>query len=272
MNIAKNHYDDCPYHCNDKGMLLDTVSGKLIPCPHCYKKKSELVAKGYAEELESSSSVPLNVIFGINSPYLTSKFVYESVIPDSEVVFIEKESMIRQKEESERLYQDLSIGSLPNSSLCFGISIKGKVDMFSYPIMAKAYLANFSIPAMVSCSQFARMCMRDVDDVDKYYEDDLVLMLINDGCNLADLASAKGLMQTRGLKGKPTVFVTTWTIEACSSLLSGYSEESLLLAKPIFVEYKKHKGKHSSYINNLIGVPNKRASSDADYGTTLDNL
>ena len=41
--IAKNHYDDCPYGCNAKGMLLDTNTGKFVQCPHCLKKKKEII-------------------------------------------------------------------------------------------------------------------------------------------------------------------------------------------------------------------------------------
>lgn len=261
--MAKSHYDDCPYGCNEKGMLLDTESGNLVQCPHCSKKKKELLAMGYVET-EEAESVPLSTILGINNPYLTSKFAYESVIPDGERLFLESESMEWQGKVAEELYLGLTIGELPRKSYCFGISVKGRIDRFVYPMVAKGYLGGLSFSKFISCTEFCRMQFNMAEGIDEFYESDLVFMLINDGSNLAELGSAKGLMQSRALRGKPTVFVTTWTIEACSGLL-GFSDDeddSLFLARPVFVKYKKGKNSsHSSYINNLIGVENDRVEN-----------
>lgn len=255
--LAKSHYEDCPYGCNVNGMILDTSVGRLVACPFCSKRKKELLAQGYAEEEVSGEQVPLNTLLNINSAYLSTRFVYEAVIPDGELLFIEEDSVKWQRETAEELYLGLSVGQLPDCSQCYGIGIKGAIDVFTYPILAKAYSANLSIAPCISCMEYCRKAYNLADDLDVYLESDLVIMIINDGASLADIASAKGLMQTRALRGKPTIFVTTWTIEACSGLLGFREDASLFLAKPVFVQYKSGKNaKHSGYINKLLGVEN----------------
>lgn len=261
--LAKNHFEECPYHCNDNGMLLDTNTGSLVQCPYCSKKKKELLAQGYVEA-DSETPVSLGDVVGISSDFLSTKFVYESTIPDGEKLFITPESLEMQKEIADNLYLGLTVGQLPEFSMCFGISIKGRIDRFVYPMLAKAYLSNLSIGKFMSCTEFSRLGVdANNKDIDEMYTCDFLVMLLNDGATLADFASAKGLMQSRGIKGKPTIFVTTWTIEACSGLLGFADEPSYFMAKPVFLEYKKGKGKHTKYINNLVGVENDRAMGEA---------
>lgn len=255
--LAKNHYEDCPYGCNPNGMLLDSNVGKLIPCPYCSQKKKELLKKGYVETT-TDDTVPLATVLGIENEFLSTSFVYEGIVPEGEKVFIEDESLAWQESEANDLYSSLVIGELPKESVCFGISIKGKFEQFVYPMLAKAYLAGLTVGKFVSCSEFNRLAFDIKNPIEEFYNADVVFMLINDGANLADLSSAKGLMQTRALKGKPTFFVTTWTVEACSGLLGYKDDASLSLARPIFLKYKKSKNKgHSSYINGMIGVENE---------------
>ena len=269
--VVKNHFDDCPYNCNQSGMLLDSNTGKMIPCPYCSKKKKELLAKGLVET-EENEVLPLSSLLGLENPYLSEKFLYDVIVPEGEAVFIEQESLDWQREMADDLYLSLSVGNLPESSLCFGISIKGKIDRFAYPMLAKAYLSNLTVGKFISCSEFNRLQFNMDDEVDNLYSCDFLMMLINDGSNLAEISSAKGLMQTRALKGKPTIFVTTWTIEACSGLLSNVNEPELFLAKPVFLKYKSSKrGKSSHYINNLLGVENERVSSEED-GISMNDL
>ena len=270
--LVKNHFDDCPYNCNVNGMILDPEAGKLVQCPHCTKKKRELLKQGYVET-EEDEQLPLSTVLGIKNEYLSTKFVYDSIIPDGERLFIEDESLEWQREVAENLYLNLTVGTMPEESMCFGISIKGKVERFAYPMLAKAYLAGLSIGKFVSCSEFNRLSFNIENSMDDFYNSDFLIMLINDGSNLSDISSAKGLMQTRALKGKATIFVTTWTIEACSGLL-GYKDESeLSLASPIFLKYKSSKGnKQSSYINKLLGVENKSLSSEEGRGVSMSEL
>lgn len=266
MDNIKMSYDDCPYHCNN-GQVFDYQLKKLTPCPHCSEKRKELAEEGLAET-ECGDIESLPSILGINNQYLKAKFVYDGLIPEGELIFIEEESVQRQKDVLEDIYLGLTVGETPDKSYCIGLGNKGRIDRLAYPLLAKAYLSGLSVAKFISCGEYNRMCINLKPEVEQYYNKDFVMMLIPDGASKADIASAKGLMQTRALNGKPTIFVTTWSIEACSILLGYYGDETYFLATGVFVEYKisKKGKKHSAYINQLTGVENdvynEESSSD----------
>ena len=269
--MIKQHFEGCPYGCNSSGKILDTSTGNMVDCPHCSKLKKELIAKGQAIEEENNTVLPLSEILGIKSKYLSKNYISDTIIPEDEKLFIEDNSIDYLKKETEDMYHQLSIGELPTNSYCFGISIKGRVDRLAYPLLAKAYLSGLSVGKFITCGNFASLQLHCDDLVDELYNADLVLMLLEEGSTKGELSSAKVLMQTRALKGKPTIFITTWTIEACSLLL-GYStdSENLFLAKPVFVKYK-NSGKSSTYINKLTGVENSRYEENP-VGYSLSDL
>lgn len=253
----KHRFDGCPYNCNEMGNILDTNQGKMIPCPHCSEIKRKMIKEGQVEVEDEEVSLPLARVLGIEEEFLNEKFVYETVIPEGELLFIDDESVKKQKDVAEELYLGLSVGNLPSESLCFGISIKGRAERFAYPMLAKAYMSGLSVGRFISCTEFNRISLDSKEDILEFYNVDYLMMLINEGCLQADLAAAKGLMQSRALKGKPTVFVTTWTVESCSLFLGYYNNDSKSLATPVFVEYKTSKKKgHSHYINKILGVEN----------------
>lgn len=266
---VKISFEDCPYHCN-KGKIFDFDLKKLVPCPYCSEKRQEMASKGVAED-DSGNILSLSTLLGIENKYLSSKLVYDSIIPEGERVFLEDESVKMQSDIIEDLYLGLAVGELPSGSICFGISIKGRVDRLAYPLLAKAYLSGLTVAPFISCSAYNRLCIAMSDEVETYYNRKFVVMLINDGATKADIASAKGLMQTRALKGLPTVFITTWVVEACSMLLGYFEDENNFLARSVFVEYKKGKGggKKSNYINQLTGVTNGAYNPDEDGGSTV---
>lgn len=262
----KMGYEDCPYHCNN-GTILDYKLKKLVPCPYCSERRKELADSGLAED-NNGDLVSLPRILGIDNEFLRARFVYDSLIPEGERIFLEDDSVARQKEVMDELYLGLTVGQLPDRSYCFGLGNKGKIDRMAYPMLAKAYLAGLSVARFVSCTEYNRMCVNMDDGVDEFLDRDFVMVLIPDGASKADIASAKGLMQGRALKGKATIFVTTWVIEACSILLGYWDDPSYFLAAGSFVEYKRSKkGGHSHYINQLTGVENSvyiEESSDED--------
>lgn len=264
--MVKMSYDDCPLNCNN-GKIFDYELRQYLDCPHCASKRKELAKEGVAE-MDNGDIVSLPKILGIDNPYLSVSFSYDSVIPEDEKVFLDKESLDRQKEILDEIYLGLSVGELPDKSYCLGLGVKGRVDRLAYPLLAKAYLSGLSVARFISCGEYNRLCINmDLEVVD-FYEKDFVMVLIPDGSSKADIASAKGLMQSRALKGKPTIFVTTWVIEACSMLLGYYGEETYFLATGSFVGYKvSNNGKKpSKYINQLTGVENEVYNSNETQG------
>ena len=265
-------FDNCPYHCNN-GVILDTSIRKLIPCPHCSEKRKALANEGLAE-IENGDLVSLPTILGINNQYLKTKFVYDSIIPEGERLFIEEDSLKFQSDVCNDIYLGLTVGELPSRSYCIGLGYKGMVDRFAYPLLAKAYLSGLTVSRFISCSEYNRMCVSMNSDVDQFYNKDLVLMMIPDGASKADISCAKGLMQIRALNGKPTIFVTTWQIEACSLLLGYPKDESYFLATGVFVQYKVNRNKpKSKYINQLTGVENEVFNGEQPkHGTNMVSL
>lgn len=254
---VKIRYDDCPYNCNAEGKILDEGLKAFVPCPYCSKKRNDLVRSGEAEVDEVDTPVDLAKALGIEKKFLTDKFVYSNVIPEGELLFIEDDTIENQRTEIENLCNRLAAGDLPDRSICFGISIKGKSELVAYPILCKAIKSGFSVCPFMSCSEFNHSMVSGVIDVMDFYKADLVVMLLNEGATKEDLSVAKGLMQTRGIKNKPTIFLTTWSVEACSVLLGYHNKKEYSLATPIFLEYHSSKKKgHTKYINQLLGVEN----------------
>ena len=252
--MIKLNFEDCPYKCNN-GKIFDYRLKKEIICPHCGDKRETLAKEGLVEDdLGQLQSLPR--VLGIDNKYLQTRLVYDTVIPEGERVFLEDESVENQKEVIEDIYLGLSIGQLPSRSYCIGLGNKGRVDRLAYPLLAKAYISGVSVARFISCSEYNRLYINMSDEVEDFLDKDLVLVLIPDGASKADILSAKGLMQSRALKGKCTIFITTWVIEACSILLGFKEDESCFLATEVFVRYKSSKGKKSSYINRLTGVEN----------------
>lgn len=272
----KMHWDDCPYGCNYEGKILNPNNGQMVPCPHCSERRKTLLAQGMAMEENTEKEVKLNTLLGVNSRYLSEVFVYDTIIPESERVFLDDGSVENQRSEAEELYNAMVLGMKPEKSYCFGISVKGRIDRFVYPMLAKAYMNGLSVAKCISCSEFSRLQLRMNEDLDDYINSDIVVMVINDGCTNGDIAAAKGLMQSRALKGNPTIFVSTWTVEACSGLLGNRGEDyTMFMAQPVFVGYRKSKGKHSNYINNILGERNSYGGSTGQQqgqGVSISNL
>lgn len=254
--MVRVKFDDCPYNCSN-GEVADYETRRMIPCPHCSERRKELAKEGLAEN-EKGDIKPLHRLLGVDNKYLEAKFVYDSVIPEGERLFLDDESLKRQESVLEDIYLGLTVGQLPEKSYCIGIGIKGRIDRLVYPFLAKAYLSGLTVAKFISCSDYNRLCMNMDTEAFDYLEKDFVMILIQDGATKADILSAKGLMQRRALNGKITVFITTWVIEACSVLLGNYGDDSKFLACGVFVEYKRSKnGKKSAYINQLTGVENE---------------
>lgn len=265
--MIKTSYDDCPYNCTD-GQVFNYELKTFEPCPHCSTRKKELLDKGLAET-NSGELQSLPKVLGIENNYLQPNFSYDGVIPEGEKIFLDEDSIKHQKSVLEEIYLGLSVKELPDRSYCVGLGNKGRIDRFAYPLLAKAYMAGLSVAKFISCAEYNRLCINMDSDLDSYYNKDLVIMLIPDGASKADIACAKGLMQTRALKGKPTIFVTTWVIEACSILLGYHGEDTFFMAEEVFVRYKRSKKdkKPTKYISQLTGVENEVYVEDVEVST-----
>lgn len=288
MGLIKKRFDDCPYNCNVNGMVLDDNMGKLVPCPYCSKIREGMLKSGEALDEETESTMPIWEALGIkNNQYLSDRFVYETIIPEQELVYLSQETIDKQKEVSEEVYLGLTVGNLPEASVCFGLTRVGDAEKFAYPMLAKAYASGLTVGKLYTAREINEGFLDQTIKSSDLYNVDFLMVFFSEDSDNACAHTVQGVLQGRSLKNKPTVIVTTAKIEACSQFLGYWNNVLLSLATPVFVEYNAHKGKHSRYINNLLGVENynlqsgtgesasissSQSSAKAKMGTTMSEL
>lgn len=250
--MAKSSFEDCPYHCNN-GKILDRNRGIMVDCPHCSSKRSKIVEEGKIVSDEGSIE-DLSKVLGLNVKNIKPMLDYSFLIADSEKVYLDRESMEAQENFVNSIRDNLVLGHKPQFSCCIGLGVKGRLDFLAYSILALSYKSGLTISKVLTPMDFSSMLFNsDRDELEEVSSSDILVCLIPEGITKSDLYSAKGLMQTRGIKGNPTIFITTWSIEACSRLL--INEDSYMMAKPSFVKYTSE-GKKSKYIDRITGVSN----------------
>lgn len=236
----------CKYNCSN-GRIFDTGTRSWVVCPECKDKK--------LKEVNNSDNLDnLKEDFGIDFEGLSGVLVPEAIIPENERNYIEPETFSNLKEGLMRIYARLNQGKGLKGSYCFGLGVKGRINELVFPLQKVAYTSGLTVSKFITAIGLSQMLLKQ-DIPDDLFTSDLCIILINEGCSKADVSACKGVMQERASKGLSTVFVTTWSVEACSNLLGYEGDESLYLAKPVFIAYK-YSGKKSNYINNLFGVDN----------------
>ena len=251
---------DC--NCND-GYIFNFNTRKEEVCQKCRAERKEQVkisvlgADGREKREES-----LEEMLGFGKRSINKEYEFRSVLPDSERYFLTPESMERLEEALDEMYGLLVNGERVTDSYCYGLGIKGNIDRVAYPMLVKAWEEGYSVHRLVSALEYNRMVNREDVEVEEMLDKDIVMVWINDGCSSREIDAVKGLMQTRAIRGKGTIFLTTWLIQACSGLLYSIDEPVNGLAKPVFVEYKRsgNDERESSYIQRLKGVKNTSAA------------
>lgn len=245
--------EKCKYNCSN-GRIFDPNIQSWVVCPECKGKKM----KELDEHPEKSQE-----LFGISAEDLSGVLVPEAIIPRNERGYLEDESFKTLSDTLKEIYAKLNQGNSLKESYCFGLGVKGKVNELIYPLQKVGYSSGLSISKLVTAIGLSQMLLSQSIDED-LFSSDLCIVLINEGCSKADVSACKGLMQERASRGLGTIFVTTWSVEACSNLLGYYEESDLYLAKPVFVKYK-YSEKKSNYINNLYGVDNSLPELEIDF-------
>lgn len=247
-------------HGCSNGQVFNITTRKLEPCPECKLIRQEEVRENTAKD----TGQRLEDLLGFEGRLLNSELEMASIIPEVERPFLEQESLEFVEEQVDKVFGCLVRGEAPSESVCFGLGIKGKFDRLVFPMMIRAYRQGLKVHRFLSVLEYNRLVQQEDPEVSDIINADVVFLLINEGLSNAEISAAKGLMQIRGIRGKATIFVTTWLIQACSALLGTVGESELILAKPVFVEYRRKEGekKESGYIERLKGVENKSALGD----------
>ena len=250
------------HYCDD-GLIFNMASRKNEPCPICKKERKETIKEN---EIKGESN--LEEMLGFGDRVLNKEYEFESIISGVEKVFLDGKSLEHVEDELDRLYGMIVNKEPVKESICFGLGIKGNIERLAYPILVKAWESGYSVGRLISALEYNRMVNREDPEVEELLDKDIVMVWITDGCSSREIDSVKGFMQTRSIRGKGTILVTTWLIQACSGLLYAMGEPISGLAKPVFVSYKKssNEEKESSYIQRLKGVENTSALENSRTG------
>lgn len=240
----------CSYNCNN-GRIFDVRIKSWVACPECKGKK---LKEFEIKEEEISEKL------GVDGSNLSGVLVTEAVIPSNERNYIEAESFENLDKNLKQIMSRLLQGKSIKESYCFGLGVKGRVKELVFPLQKTAYTSGLNVVRFVSAIGLSQMLLKQ-SLPENIFNGDLCIILINEGCSKADVSACKGIMQERAVNGLGTVFVTTWSVEACSNLLGYERDEDCYLAKPVFIRYK-YSEKHSNYINDLFGVENSLPELD----------
>lgn len=228
VEMVKVHFEECPYGCNEKGMLLDVKLKEMVECPYCSKKRKEMVS----ESTEESEDV--KKLMGFEDEFLSGVFSVDGVIPEAEMERYNQDSVSMLDDFVKDIITRFRVGEPLEESVCLGIGEKGNFMKLAYPLSVEAYKAGYSVSRFIAANELAYIINTLQDEIDSYYGDDLVIILLNDGITKSVLSSMKGIMQVRSINDKPTIFITTMEEDKVYPILSESGGEKAL-ARGVFV-------------------------------------
>lgn len=235
----------CKFNCNN-GRIFDPKIQQWVLCPECKGEREQELVEPTEDVVE---------VLGFDPSLFTGNYLPKTVLPLSEQQYIDEEAWKMFMEESENLFNTLLRGEVPGYSMCFGLKVKGNPELLINPMMMKGYQNGLSVGKLTTAISLERAILNQ-EDISEVYSNDLQFILINEGSSRAAISVCKGVMQERAVRGRATIMVTTWDIEAISNLLSTYGTKSKYLAEPVFLKYKYNDKKQSKYINDLYGQEN----------------
>lgn len=261
-DLVSLRFEECPFSCNPSNGKVVASDGSLRPCPYCSEKRKQIVLKGN-KDVENNTEISenkvglnfevLSEVFGLGKMYITDKLNYMSAIPEGELLFITEESLSKQKELLEGINEQLSIGVLPSESYCFGVSRTGDMSKVAFPLLATAFKAGLTVNKVYNSYTLSDVLLNEKQsEINKMLSSDVQVFFLSQGSSRATVYQMSGIMEARAQAGRPTLFFTQWSIEACSGLLG--IGGAMNVATPVFLEYASwSKQQHSHYLKMLLG-------------------
>ena len=259
------HFNDCPHNCNANGQLFDRGLKMMVNCPYCEQKRKELVRGGEVVS-DKGETTSLHKELGFSDEYLSSYYNFDDLVSSYERPLLVESSLGIVDSEINALRGILLRGDLPEKSYCFGLGRKGSVDRLAFPLLASAYEKGGHVGKFLASRVYYSLYMQD-KDLQEYYDLDLLVVLVNSGSSYRELMCVRGLMESRAVAGKSTIFVTNNDIDEVLLLLGSVDEPSLYLASPYFMERTKNVGNHSYASDNLRGTTQSK-----DLGISMADL
>ena len=237
----------------------------MVLCPYCKQKRKEL-ANGGEVVFDKGETTSLHKELGFSDEYLSSYYNFDDLVSSYERPLLVESSLGIVDSEINALRGILLRGDLPEKSYCFGLGRKGSVDRLAFPLLASAYEKGGHVGKFLASRVYYSLYMQD-KDLQEYYDLDLLVVLVNSGSSYRELMCVRGLMESRAVAGKSTIFVTNNDIDEVLLLLGSVDEPSLYLASPYFMERTKNVGNHSYASDNLRGT-----SQSKDLGISMADL
>lgn len=242
---------ECPFHCNASNQVFDRQSRTWVVCPHC---------SDYAQHrvFTRDSDIYKDLGFSENLN-ITPTLDFDAILPDYEVSRITPESLEDVRTTCEELWSNLTQGILPSRSVCIGLGIKGRLHLLAYPLLATAYSAGLTCcPLLTATELMNAKLMENMELLDRVLTSQVAVLVVEEGSTRSGLHTVKGVMQTRALKGLPTIILTTWMINAVNVLLDKDPLSGNVLADPHMVLYKTgDQEKYSRYTMGILGLDNQ---------------
>ena len=259
------HFQDCPHNCNSNGKLFDRGLKRMVNCPYCEQKRKDL-ADGGEVVSDKGDTTSLQKELGFTDEYLSSYYNFDDLVSSYERPLLLESSLEISDSEINSLRGILSRGDLPEKSYCFGLGRKGSVDRLAFPLLASAYEKGGRVGKFIAGRVYYSLYMQD-KNLQEYYDLDLLVVLVNSGSSYKELMCIRGLMESRAVAGKSTIFVTNNDIDEVLLLLGSVDEPSLYLASPYFMERKSTVDSHSYASDGLRGTNQNR-----DLGISMADL
>lgn len=192
--------------CGGSRSKIDPATNKLAPCPRCVTPET-------ADAVNEQGVMPEYVLLGFSKPVaLTDKL-------NTSLVFTEKES---------RKYSDESIKHMKRILVNLNVALKNREELTSsyiiglptysdlqnvlYPMMLAALRGGYKVPPWISSTEVRQASRSNygqfVDTYQRLLNAEIAFVVVEAGSSPASIESVYGLIQTRGLRGYPTLVFT----------------------------------------------------------------
>lgn len=194
----------CPNRCVN-GFYINPYTHKKEKCKYCADKRKEDILSG-DKDIRKDLCLP--------EYYLGYSFDVNAVIPQSALKNLSEESVDTVKTAMSDLIAKVSLGEIPEESILFNFGSKVNENNFVYPLIVRSYMAGLKTsPVIMGYDLYQyRLASENAYDEEKKYQslldDDICVVVLDTGSTKNNIMCAKGFMQLRAYKCKPTIFVT----------------------------------------------------------------
>lgn len=276
-------FKDCPNKCID-GYYIDPYRHKKMRCEYCANKRKELITESIHLKGNESVNDKLRLPRSFTG-YGT--FDLDTIISPQSQKRLTPESVSEVSEKLSSLLNDISVGIIPEYSICFNLGYNSSHTNFIYTYLIRAYLNGLTTTPFLTDLDVYRL-RQDIEILDKtnrsfqdFTLDDIInkdvcIIVITSCATTSSVYTVKGLMQLRAYKDKSTIIFTELIRRDIVTLLNEFGVESKNLATGYSVKYiEKTANQEKVHIQNH-NINNSGASlsqkSFAEMISSVNNL